>query len=545
MSLFAVELVVELLVIATVVAVLAKYFRVPYTVFLVLVGLGISLLKYSDVEFLQILTRPVLSEDLILLIFLPPLLFEGTINMDLEILRRHAAPVAVLALFGTFVATALMGLSLYLVFGLAVAGALLIGAILAPTDPVSVLAVFKEEGVNKNLSTLVEGESVFNDGIAVVLFLIFRDLVTQAQPVSLEHCLLEFLREILIGGGIGIAFGYVAHRVMGRIDHRFTETMLSVALAYGVYVVAKHAHASGVIAVVAAGLIIGNYGKILSMSPTTRLALTNFWEIAAFMVNSILFLLMGMACEPDQLLHHWHVIAVAFLVMVVGRSVIIYGAFALLNRIRRPVPTSWQHIINWGGLRGSIPVALVLGIPADLQIEMAGGVLTCADVTQIIFGVVVLSLLIQGLTIGKLLAKLGFGKLPLCVREYELLRGRTISLKAGAESLAELRQRGEVSERVYESIHGELDKELQTLQDSTTSLLNQHTELNDTEFRKVADSLLLTQRAALEDAFRQGLLSEEAMEKLVQDVDAKLASHGSPFYAEWEIDDVPDLKGDS
>ncbi len=541
MSLFAIEIVVELLVIATIVAVLAKSFRIPYTVCLVVVGLIISLLKNLDLEFLQLLHEAELSKDLILLIFLPPLLFEGTINMDLEILRRNTAPVVLFATVGTILSTAILGLSFYAAFGFAAAGALLLGAILAPTDPVSVIALFKEEGVDKNLSTIVEGESVFNDGIGVVFFLIFLEAVESKHAVTLGAALYELVREIAIGGGVGILIGYGAHRILGRIDDRFTEVMISVALAYGVYIVAEHLHASGVIAVVAAGLIIGNYGKILSMSPTTRLALTNFWEVAAFMVNSILFLLMGMGSEMERIFHFWQYILVAYLAVVLGRSAIVYGLTSLLNLYRRPISRAWQHIMNWGGLRGSIPVALALGLPAGIAIETAGQTFHRSDITQIIFGVVLLSLLLQGLSIGWLLRRLGFGKVPHHEREYDLLRGRTISLKAAREALARLNDRGEVSENVYQGIVNEIDRELADLSASRNKLVAAHYELNDTEFKKVSNSLLLSERAALEDAFRKGLLAEEAMDLLTADIDTKIAHEGVPFYSPEERDDVPDL----
>lgn len=539
MPIAAVDIVVTLLVIATVVAVVAKSMRVPYTVALVICGLGISLLKGFDFGFLKGIQQAELSKELILLIFLPPLLFEGTINMDLEILRRNKAPVAVLALIGTLVATGLIGISLSGIFGLGIVGAMLIGSILAPTDPVSVIAVFKEQGVNKNLATIVEGESVFNDGIGVVLYLIFVQLCTDATNVTFSHAVTEFLREILIGGGIGVGLGYLAHWVLGRIDDRFTEVMISVALAYGVYVISEHLHASGVIAVVTAGLIIGNYGKVLSMSPTTRFAMTSFWEAAAFIVNSLLFLLMGLECDILSLHAHWFEILVAFGLMIVVRALLVYTTFGILNRFRPPVSRSWQHVVNWGGLRGSIPVALVLGLPTGLSLVGPEVTWLKADVTQLVFGVVMLSLLTQGLTMNRLLSHLGFTKLPPHEREYDLLRGRTISVKAALVMLEDLFDKGEVASSIYTDMHRELDRELGLLSASTSSVFESHDALHDSEYRKIADALLLSQRAALEDASRQGLLTEEATDKLVHDIDEKLASDGNPFYGEDETNELP------
>lgn len=537
----AIQLAVALLAVATVSALVARRLRFPYTVFLVIVGLGFGVLKHYDWAPIPLLNEDWLTKDLILLIFLPPLLFEGTLNMDLEILRRQLVPVFVLATIGTFVTTGLIGGSLMAAFGFSLIGALLLASMLAPTDPVSVLALFKEAGVNHDLSTIVEGESVFNDGIAVVLFLIFLEMAKGTQ-ITLGEALIVFCKEIFIGAGVGLLLGYVAHRILGMIDEHLVEVMISVVLAWGSYVVAEHFHASGVIAVVAAGLIIGNFGKVFSMSPTTRLTLSTFWEVAAFLVNSFLFLLMGLFIDVFKIFDRFGMILAIFVGLLAIRSLVTYGIFAIINRFRTPTSIAWQHVINWGGLRGSIPIALVLGLDKGLILGARGHDFAKPEIVQVIAGVVLLSLLVQGLSITWLLRLLGFTRVPKIEREYELLRGRTISLKAAGELLEELFGKGEVGPHLHQALRAQLDSQLAELAGSTESLLTQHHELKESEYRKVAHAMLLAERKAVEDALRQGMISSESAGYLLKEIDDKLMlPESSPFYRPEQMDDLPDL----
>jgi CPA1 family monovalent cation:H+ antiporter len=278
-------LLVELLVVAIVVAIVVKYIRLPYTIALVLAGVFVGLLP--EVPALPVHPR------LWLLLFLPPLLFEGTINMDLELLKRYATPVGLLALPGTLVSVALLTTTFHLLFALPVPLAMLLAVMLSPTDPVSVLATFKEHGVARGLQTIVEGESVFNDGVAVVLYIIVLAWVG-GDALTVAEGIVEFVKVVAGGALVGAVLGYLTHRLYSVIDDNLIEVGLSVALAYGAYLAAERLEVSGVIAVVVAGLIIGNYGRIFSMSPSTRLSLTNFWEVAAFLINGLLFLMIGL-----------------------------------------------------------------------------------------------------------------------------------------------------------------------------------------------------------------------------------------------------------
>ena len=259
-------LIVELLVVAIVVAIIVKYIRLPYTIALVFAGVGVG--------FLPLVPAFPVDPSLWLLLFLPPLLFEGTINMDLELLRRYAKPVGLLAFLGTLISVALLATAFHHLLGMPVAVATLLGVMLSPTDPVSVLSLFKEYGVARGLQTIVEGESVFNDGVAVVLYVIVLH-VLGGEPVTVVEGVVEFTKVVAGGALVGVVLGYLTHRLYSQIDDHLVEVGLSVALAYGSFLVAERLEVSGVIAVVVAGLIIGNYGRIFSMSPSTRLSLTS------------------------------------------------------------------------------------------------------------------------------------------------------------------------------------------------------------------------------------------------------------------------------
>ena len=287
-------LIVEFLLLASLVAIVVKYIRLPYTIALVLAGVAVGLLP-------KVPGLPV-APNLWLLLFLPPLLFEGTINMDLDLLRRYATPVGLLALVGNLISVLLLATVFHFGLDLSVGLATLLGVMLSPTDPVAVLALFKEQGVTRGLQTIVEGESIFNDGIAVVLYIILLEVIQHGGSVTVIQGIIEFVKVVAGGALVGGVLGYLTHRLYSVVDDHLIEVSLSVVLAYGSYLVAERLEVSGVIAVVVAGLIVGNYGRILSMSPTTRLSLTHFWEVAAFLFNGLLFLLIGLTVERGGLL---------------------------------------------------------------------------------------------------------------------------------------------------------------------------------------------------------------------------------------------------
>ncbi|MGV8124729.1 MAG: Na+/H+ antiporter [Candidatus Xenobiia bacterium LiM19] len=505
-----VQVVVELMVVATAVAVLTKKIKVPYTVALVIVGV---LIGFSH------LLHPIgLSYDVILLIFLPPLLFEGTISMDLEILREKWREVFLFAFPVTLLSVCAVGAAAHYLLGYSWTIALLFGAIISPTDPISVLSLFRELGVSKRLSTIVEGESCFNDGLGVVLFVILSKLVKQESMTAVQVSWV-FFSEVAGGLAVGIVLGYAAYLILKRIDDHLIEVMLSVALAFGSYILADRLHFSGVMGVVASGLIVGNYGRVLSMSPGTRLVLSSFWEVMGFIANSLLFLLMGIAMESIKLGHYAGKIAAVFIVILAARMLLVYTGSFLLRIIGHGLPASWQHTIGWAGLRGSIPIALALGVALPAA---ALGVPEREEFLTIIFGVVALSIVLQGLTIRPLLVRLGLIRKDRHEIEFERFIGSRMALHAAAARLEKMNAEGQVPFDIYQALKNSLVKKEHTLAESMSQHMDLHPDLANTRKDDVLRALALAERASLEDAFSSGFISEEVFSELRKEVDLRI-----------------------
>ncbi len=395
---WSVEFLIWLLVAASVIAVIAKRIGIPYTVALVLGGLLLSIAPLPALAPLHKGNRPDwLTPDVILTLFLPALLFEGSLKIELRNIRTNLVPLLVLANFGVLIATLVTGLVIYYAVGMSLVVALLFGSMVSATDPISVLSIFKEVEVDERLSVLVEGESLLNDGTAVSLFQILLASAIGGR-VGFVWGGGQFVLSVVGGALLGLALGYFVSKLTKRIDDAQVEITFTTILAYGTFLLARHLHLSGVIATVAAGLVIGNVAVKTGMSARTLTALRSFWEYASFIINSLVFLLIGLEVRLGTVLRAWKPILIAIAAIFLGRILSVYTLVPFSNLFSKRIPFVWQHVLVWGGLRGALSLALALSLDSTFPYR--------DQILNLTFGVVVFSILVQGLSIKPLLRML-------------------------------------------------------------------------------------------------------------------------------------------
>ena len=381
--------VIALFSIATIVAIAVSRTRVPYTVALVVVGLVVGSFN--------LVAAPHLTKDLLFAVFLPGLIFEAAYNLHVTELRRGWRMVTVLAGPGVIVAIVLTGFATTWVvrlLGLEPSftwrDGLVFAALVSATDPIAVVSLFRKLGVAARLTTLVEAESLFNDGTSIVALTLILAFVG-GESNSVGSLALRFLLVVCGGAVVGAAISYAIVRVTKRINDPMVEITLTTIAAYGSFVAAESLHLSGVIATVVAGLILGTTGRESAFSAETRVTADAFWQYVAFALNSLVFLLIGFEIRPIGLLRSAAVIAIGFVAVVGARWLVVAGSAVLLRKTHERIPNEWTVLITWGGLRGALAMVLALALPDDMPNRLL--------LINMTFGVVVVSLLLQGLTI--------------------------------------------------------------------------------------------------------------------------------------------------
>lgn len=496
-------LILILLLVASVVSIAVRRFRIPYTVGLVLVGFALSLQASVDIE---------LSPDLFLLFFLPPLLFDAAFHLNVHDLRRNFWTIALLAVPGVILNTLMVGGVVAWGAGLSIGIALIFGALIAATDPVAVVSIFKKLGAPRRLTVLLEGESLFNDGTAIVIFELAVAAVLTGDFNLLEG-VGDFVQVAGLGIIIGLSSGWLVSLLLARIDDHLVETTLTTVLAFGSFFVAEELlHVSGVLAVVTAGLVIGNIGP-KGMSPTTRIVVNNFWEYTAFLANSAVFLLIGFQIDFPELLDNWQTILWAILAVLVSRAVVIY----LGSGIRQDVRMSWRHILFWGGLRGGIALTLALSLPLAIGVERA-------TIIAMTFGVVLFTLLGQGISMGWLLERLKVIFRSEGQLEYERRHARALAARAGYEHLEELHTIGLISSHTWETIRDVAWRRVEALTEAVQDALHDSPELEIEELITARSRELRAQRGMLGDLRYEGVISDESHDELVAEIDQALES---------------------
>jgi CPA1 family monovalent cation:H+ antiporter len=407
-----------------------------------------------------------------------------------------------------------------LVFGikLSLPIALVFGSLIAATDPVSVVALFRTLGVPKRLSVLIEGESLFNDGTAIVLFNLML-AITLSSKLNLIESVGKFFGVSIGGIIVGLVLGWLISLLISRVDNYLIETTLTTVLAFGSYLMAEKLGVSGVLAVVAAGLVNGNISA-QGMSPTSRIVIFNFWEYVAFLANSLIFLLLGLQINITALLASWQPILWAILAVFIARFIVVYGLSWLVNRVSEPIPLRWQHILNWGDLRGAISLALVLSLPISLGAER--------DLLQVMaFGVVLFTLLVQSTTMAPLIRWLKIITRSEAQVEYERQHARLTALRNADTRLDRMHIDGLLSSHTSERLKQYITQQASPLADTVRNLLLGDPALEAEELDTGWREMLRAQRSSLLDLRRDGVISDEVFEQLSTDVDAQL-SEGPP-----------------
>lgn len=371
------------------VAIVARRARIPYAVALLVTGGALAAAGLAPALRL--------SRDLLYLIFLPPLVFEAALYLDWRELRRDGVVIGVLATAGVLIAGTITAAGMHYIAGWPLAASACFGALVAATDPVSVIATFKETGVRGRVRLLVEAESLFNDATAAILFGL---AVSYAVGETLSPASIMTTLVVSVAGGVvaGATVAGLALLIAGRTSDHLVEVTLTTLAAYGSFLAAERMHASGVLASLTAGLIIGNV-QARSVSKAGYSAMLAFWEYAAFVANSLIFLLIGVQLAHERIASLLLPAGLAVALVLLSRAASIYPLSALFSRSGRRVSAAHQHILFWGGLRGALALALAMALPESLPGREA--------VVTVTFAVAAFSILAQGLTIPPLLRYLG------------------------------------------------------------------------------------------------------------------------------------------
>ena len=363
---------------ATVLGLVSRRARLlPYPVVLAAAGIAVGLLPGGQF--------PRVGADVILLAFVPGLVFEAALTLDLAELRRRLVPVGLLATVGVALTVLLIASLTHLILGFSWASGFLLGAILAATDPIAVVTLLRRLKAPAGLAAILEGESLFNDGTGVAVFTAVLATILSGAP-SLGDATIRFLEITLGGTAIGLGVGFLGLALLRFAEDAPLEILATLVIAYGSYLAADVVHASGIVAVVVAGIVVARYGSAIGRLHGPQLL--GFWNLLAFVLNAMLFILVGAALPAWKLLPIASVVLVTFVIMLITRAAPVYGLLAVAGLRPPPIPWRWRHVTYWAGLRGALSVALALSVAGLVGVD--------SRVSVIAYGVVLLSLVVQG-----------------------------------------------------------------------------------------------------------------------------------------------------
>ncbi|MFN3235241.1 MAG: cation:proton antiporter [Gammaproteobacteria bacterium] len=490
-------------------------FRVPFTIILVLVGVLLSSAHIYGPQTLHSLVTMKISPDLIYYICLPTLIFESAYNLNSSILRQNMIAVLALAIPGLLISTIFIGAIVYWMTSIPFIYCLLLGAILSSTDPVAVVSIFKKLGAPKRLTVLVEGESLFNDATAIVTSHIILTIILAGVFTShqIYHGIFAFGKEFLGGLFVGYLTALIAGYFLSKVKNNpEIEISITTILAYATFLVAQNVfHVSGVTATVSAGLMISVWGDT-KISPEVVKFMGNFWEFLAYVTNTIIFLIVGISVNISELITHKWAIFSVIVAILIGRAIVMYGFIPLVRKIPRQPYIDWRYqtVMYWGGLRGAIALAIVLSLGAFEYSDLF---------LATVLGTVLFTLIVQGLTIEKLVKSLGLS-LPSMAEQLARLESALYVKKKTEKDILELQKEGMFSARISDDLLLQNKKEMEEVKEEIGKFKVEKIKGKDELTYLLLDCLGI-QRNLYYDLFAKGHFAERTYRRLIETVVAQ------------------------
>lgn len=505
--------VIALLMIAALVLVLTRRLKLPFTVALVLIGVGLSSTAGFFPHIFPSLSDLEISPALILYVFLPVLIFESAFNLDQRLLRQNLGPVLTLAIPGLLLSTVLIGAIVTLTTPFSLTMALLLGAILSATDPVAVISLFRRLGAQRRLTVLVEGESLFNDATSIVVARIILGVILAGQlsGTVAARGLLDFVLVFLGGLTVGTILGVIAGYLLGAVgSDLYLEITLTTILAYLSFLVAEEVfHVSGVTATLAAGLTVGGWGR-MKISSAVRDHLDQFWAYIAFICNALIFLMVGLRVNLSELWANSGLLVWVVVAMLASRAIVIYGLMPLVGRLphAEPIGGAYRVVMFWGGLRGAVALAIVLSLPPFPERD---------TLVALVMGAVLFTLLVKGLTMEPLVRRLGLDKPPLADR-FSRVEALFDAQRRALQQLPELLAVNLFNSAIADRLRTEFQQSLEATKVEMDKLAT--LELDHKQQRRIIFlHAFAEERSAYHDLYDKGQLSEPAFRQLTLALD--------------------------